>query len=488
MGWSSKEELLEIVYSDGRLQVLSDNNEDYTEVMILQEEDGDGEVIEAKFIDDESITVLTNENIFIKMYLFDMKKFKFARPACLDFNSPQSWSPTSDGSVIFALNSILYKLTPEDELIQKQIGQEAICHISLDHFNGIILVLTSNCRLLVLEIENFVLKLDIDVQKDVDIFGVTSITWLTNSNTPIAAISNISAGRIALVDLNEGIILQIQFPKDFHIKTESDGLRIFKDGQNWLVSLMPDIMKNLNFGKSEVSDFYDMFVRKDFDGIRALSSVKLAEIIDLGAREILNLSYEKILQENFINSIKFITKVLEEHLGNDENSRHTFSYITATVNRALVQFSVLAKLHKNGISLSPIEFEKNISIEQIIIRLCRNNLHGLSFEISVLLESDLSFILMDWAQKTIEKANNNDQELWIAISDKLLTWANQRESKIDYIQLAEVAVKKDRLKLAVRLLKLEKDTRKKIELLIRLNDYREAVIDAIQSKKPDQSN
>ena len=42
-------------------------------------------------------------------------------------------------------------------------------------------------------------------------------------------------------------------------------------------------------------------------------------------------------------------------------------------------------------------------------------------------------------------------------------------------------------KLAVKLLKLEKDTRRKIELLAQLNEYREAVIESVQSQKQDQS-
>ena len=73
------------------------------------------------------------------------------------------------------------------------------------------------------------------------------------------------------------------------------------------------------------------------------------------------------------------------------------------------------------------------------------------------------------------------------ISDKLFTWGKQQKfSGIDFVQLAQICIKENRPKLALRLIKLEKDARKKIELLVQLNEYREAVIESVQSAKQDQ--
>ena len=51
LGWSYKEELLEVIFSDGRFQVFSDNLRDYTEISLLEDNNCafDEIVLEAKF-------------------------------------------------------------------------------------------------------------------------------------------------------------------------------------------------------------------------------------------------------------------------------------------------------------------------------------------------------------------------------------------------------------------------------------------------------
>lgn len=478
---------MEIVYSDGRFQVFSENFQDYTEISLFDDELSDEIILEAKLIGDESISVLTSENNFITLDLFDMKKIKYVRPDCLAFNSPQNWFPVSDGSIIFALNSCLYKITAEDELIQKHLIYETICQLDYDDETEDLLILTSDSRLLVVNSKEFKVKNDLNVQEAIDVYSITEIYWFMNSETKIAALLNNSTGKITLIDIDEGANIQISLAQNISIARETDGLRFFLSGRNWLLTLMPDIINELNIGDSILSKFYEMFVKKDFDGIRALSSINLSEIIDLSSKYLLSLAYEERLQENFINSLKFAVKILEEKFGVDENSRHTFSYITANFNRALTECSVLKKINSNGLTVSPKEFQNNLCEEQLLQRLCRMNLHGLAFEIAILLEIDLSLILMDWVKKVIEKSKFYDKDLWKIISDKLLTWGNQRSSQVDYIEVAEFAKKNGKPKLALKLLKFEKETRRKIELLVQLNDYREAVIESVQSGKEDQS-
>lgn len=479
-----------MVYEDGRLHVFSDNFQDYTEISLFEDDWSDEIILEAKFIGDESITILTSENNFITLDLFEMKKIKYVRPDCLAFNSPQNWFPTSDGSVIFALNSCLYKITSDDELTQKKIVYETICQLSYDEKSEDLLILTSDCRVLVVNEKEFKVKTDVDVKEYVDVYSISGIHWFVNSvdGIIIAALSSTATGKIIFVDLSEGITSQITIAKNFSIIRETDGLRMIQNGRNWLVTSMPTIISELNSGKSKLSDFYEMFSNKDFEGIRALSNVNLSELIDQGSKSLLSLAYEQQLQENFINSLKFAVKIIEEKLGSDENSKHIFSYITANFNRALMECSVLKKLNSNGMAVSPSEFKNNLCDETILRRICRIDMHGLAFEIAILLDSDLSVILLDWIKKVLEKSAIEDKRLWEMISDKLLTWGGLRANHVDYIELAEYAKKKGKSKLALKLLKLEKDTKKKIDLLVELNDYREAVIESVQAGKQDQSN
>lgn len=415
-----------------------------------------------------------------------MKKFKYAKPDCLTFNFPQNWFPASDGSIIFALNSCIYKLTKEDELIQKNLAYEAICQIDYDDKNEDLLVLTSNSRLLVINMNEFEVKFDINVQESIDVYSINEIYWFINSESNMAALSSTSTGKVTFIDLTEGANIQISMAKNSSIVRETDGLRFFQSGRNWILTLMPDIINELNIGDSKLSKFYEMFIKKDFDAIRALSNINLAEIIDLSSKSLISLAYEQKLQENFVNSLKFAVKVLEEKLGTDDNSRHTFSYITANFNRALVECSVLKKINSNRLAVSPIEFKNNFCEDKLLQRLCRMDLHGIAFEVAILLEMNLSIVLMDWVKKMIHKSKSDDHELWKTISDKILTWGNQRMSQIDYIELAETAKKTGKAKLALKLLKFEKDARRKIELLVQLNDYREAVIESAHSEKQDQ--
>lgn len=486
IGWSKKEELLEIIFSDGRFQVLSDNFQDYTEILLLEDEGKDEIILEAKFIGDESVTILTSENNFIILDLFDMKRFKFLKPDCLTFNSPQNWFPTSDGSIIFVLNSCIYKLTTDDELIQKNLVYETVCRVDYDEKSNELLILSSDSRLLTVNADEFKVNVDINVQDSVDVYSISEIYWLINSEKNIALLSSSSMGKIYLIDLTNGTSIQTSIAKNMVISREIDGIRFFKNGKNWLLTWMPDIINELNIGNSKLSNFFGMFVKKDYDGIRKLSNINLSELIDLSSKSLISLAYEENLQENFINSLKFGVKVLEEKLGSDENSKHTFSYITANFNRSLTECSVLKKINSNGLTVSPKQFKYFLSETQLLERLCRIDLHGLAFEIAILLEIDLSIILMDWVKKVIEKSKVDDKELWKIISDKLMTWGNQRSSSVDYIELAEIAKKKGKSKLAIKLLKFEKDTKRKIELLVQLNDYREAVIESVQSGKQEQ--
>jgi hypothetical protein len=488
IGWSVKEELLEIIYSDGRFQVLSDNFQGYTEILLFEDQGIDEIVLEAKFIGDESVTILTSANNFITLDLFYMERFKFVKPDCLTFNSPQNWFPTSDGSIIFILNSCIYKLTADDELIQKNLTYDTICRIDYDEKNDDLLILTSDSRLLIVNTEEFNVKIDINIQESVDAYSISEIYWFISSGENIAVLSSSSMGKISLIDLIDGTSILITLAKNMVISQEIDGLRFFQNGRNWLLTLMPDIINELNLGYSKLSNFFGMFVKKGFDGIRALSSVNLSEIIDLSSKSLLILSFEQNLQENFMNSLKFGVKVLEEKLGSDENSRHTFSYITANFNRSLTECTVLKKINSNGLALSPKQFKYFLSAEKLLQRLCRIELHGLAFEIAILLEIDHSIILMDWVKKVIEKSKFDNKELWKIVSDKLMTWGrgNQRASGVDYIELADIAKKNGKAKLALKLLKFEKDTKRKIELLIQLNDYREAVIESVQSGKQEQ--
>ena len=485
LGWSHKEELLEIIYTDGRVQVMSDNLTDFTELSFFDHNGGDDEIVlEAKFLDDESITILTSENNFISFDLFNMTKFKYVQPEFLEFNSPQSWCPTTDESVVFAINTSLYKIKSNDEMIQKQIGYGTICHLDIDHNSNDLLVLTSDYRILVINSIDFTVKFDVNVNEEIDVFSINRILWLTDSKTNIAVLSSSSTGNIALVDLNEGNILHECFSKSFLVSKESDGVRIVQNGRNSLITLMPSIMNDLTAENSKISTFFEFYVKKDFESIQSMTSLQLSEIIDLSSKSLLLLCYEQKLQENYAASIKFAVKVLEEKLGSDDNSKHTFSYITANINRSLTKCIVLKKLHENGMAVSPQELLGDLSDGKIIVRLCRSNSHGLAFEVGVLLESEIWMVLMDWTKKAIENLNIDEKELWTIISDKIFTWGNYH---VDFIQLAEVAIKNKKFKLAVKLLKLEKDTRRKIELLVQLNEYREAVIESVQSQKQDQS-
>ena len=191
LGWSHKEELLEIIYTDGRVQVMSDNLTDFTELSFFDHNGGDDEIVlEAKFLDDESITILTSENNFISFDLFNMTKFKYVQPEFLEFNSPQSWCPTTDESVVFAINTSLYKIKSNDEMIQKQIGYGTICHLDIDHNSNDLLVLTSDYRILVINSIDFTVKFDVNVNEEIDVFSINRILWLTDSKTNIAVLSS----------------------------------------------------------------------------------------------------------------------------------------------------------------------------------------------------------------------------------------------------------------------------------------------------------
>ena len=178
-----------------------------------------------------------------------------------------------------------------------------------------------------------------------------------------------------------------------------------------------------------------------------MSNVSLTEIIEVGSKKISFFHcLEANLQETFVSAIKFAVKILDKKLGDNENSKHTFSYVTANFKRSLIECDVLRKLHSCGIFISPDEFKNNTSTDQILIRLCRLNLHGNAFEIAVLLEGNISVILMDWTRKVIEKSEESDKDIWMKISDKLFTWENNKNSMESILSslLKFVSKKRDR--------------------------------------------
>lgn len=443
-------------------------------------------ILEAKFVGDDWVTVLTSENNFVSLDLFEMKRKKFIKPECLEFNSPQCWFPDNNGGVIFALNSCLYKFTAEDELIQKHTGYETICHLQSDRKKEHMLVLTSDFRLLVFDTYRFELKYDVNVQEFVDVFSISEVNWLTDR---LVTLENASMGKLTVVDLCEGDCLQVTLAKGFVSLCESDGLRIFQSGLNWLLTPMPVCMSDFNTGDSKLARTFDLYAKGNLEEIKCLSSVSLSEIIDLSSKDLILFGYEKQLLDQILNFLKYAVNVLEEQLGNDFNSKHTFSYITANCNRAITECSVLAKLHQNNLVVSPREFNDTFINSKMLNRLCQLDLHGLAFECSVLLNLDLSDVLMDWAKKMLEISQESEKDLWITISDKLMTWGNTlKNHRMDYIALSETALKHSKPKIALKLLKFEKDMRRKIELLVELNDYREAVIESVQSGQADNSN
>lgn len=78
-----------------------------------------------------------------------------------------------------------------------------------------------------------------------------------------------------------------------------------------------------------------------------------------------------------------------------------------------------------------------------------------------------------------------EEELWVAVSDKCMTWSHRAVS-LDYLKLAEAAVRCDKTKLAKRLLRLEKDVRRKLDLLVMINDHREALVESVRSGHPEE--
>ena len=61
----------------------------------------------------------------------------------------------------------------------------------------------------------------------------------------------------------------------------------------------------------------------------------------------------------------------------------------------------------------------------------------------IIKQSNFQILFYDYGQSIkpsdIEKSKFDDKELWKIISDKLMTWGNQRASRVDYIELAENA-------------------------------------------------
>lgn len=481
---------MEVVYSDGRFHALAGNYEDYTEISILDAVNTGEIVLEAKFIKDDLISVLTSENNFISFDLTNMTRINYIKPEMLDFNSPQCWFPTIDGSIVFGLNSSLFKLTIDNYLLQKDFGYDIICHADSDYEAGEVLLLTSDGRLIVLNINSFELILDVSIKDYANVYAVNAVAWVNNdSSKKIAALILSSSGKISFIDLFEGSFGHSSFPKNFISFKEIDGLRVVYNGLNWLITLLPQEMKKLADEGSKFGKLHGFFVKKNFHSIESMSNVDLSEAIDSISSNLLSISYESELTEKIINAGSFAVKCLENALSHDQNSKHTFSYVTANFNRAVNECSVLKKLNKAGIALSPEEFRKCLKDETIMGILNNFNNHSLALEIGVILELDLAATLMDWTRKLIKESTLDELALWNEISDKLFTWSKRRgnSNNLDFISLSELAIEFEKPKLAGKILKLEKDAKRKIELLVKLNQYRDAVIESINSGKKDQS-
>lgn len=488
IGWSHREELLEIVFVDGYLQVYTEDFGNYKEFQILTKKSNE-KIIEAQFFEDSSTISLTSDNRFIKLDLFDLKLFEYLIPECLEFNSPQCWTISGDESILFAQSSDVFKLSTNDELTKKQIPYKTICHMRVNENE--LIILTIDSRLIVLELNNnFQVKYDVNVGYDVEIFCVNGVDWL---NSSIAVILQSASGKLHLVDLYSGKVLQLQFSKNFITEKEVDGIRVISQNNNCLITKMSTILVDLNFKSSSesiVSEFYDRYIKNELEEIRKFPLAKLVEIIDLCAKTLPQLTYQKSLRTNLQMALKISSEFLKDHLSNDDNSRQTFTYLTAMTQMSFAKCTSLDNIISHGISSSPLQFEDPRVIERLLTRLCRRNLYFVAFEIAVLLELDLTVIIMNWARQGILKSDKiiDDETLWYLISDKIFTWSSHRAINLDFFELADLALNNNRLKLSRKLINLESNNRKKIELLAALPDHRIAIIESIKTGSQDQSN
>jgi hypothetical protein len=75
----------------------------------------------------------------------------------------------------------------------------------------------------------------------------------------------------------------------------------------------------------------------------------------------------------------------------------------------------------------------------------------------------------------------HEKELTGKVMDKLMTWSPHRAAKVDYLRLAEEAIRLELNSLASRLLQQCPTSKEKIELLIKVDAYEEALKAAINA-------
>lgn len=81
----------------------------------------------------------------------------------------------------------------------------------------------------------------------------------------------------------------------------------------------------------------------------------------------------------------------------------------------------------------------------------------------------------------MKRPGHREREITDKIMDKLMTWSPSRATRVDYLRLAEEAIRLQLNSLASRLLQNCPTSREKIELLVKVDAYEEALKAAINS-------
>ena len=84
----------------------------------------------------------------------------------------------------------------------------------------------------------------------------------------------------------------------------------------------------------------------------------------------------------------------------------------------------------------------------------------------------------------MKQKGQNEKELTAKVMDKLMTWSPHRAAKVDYLRLAEEAIRLQLSSLASRLLQQCTTSREKIELLVKIDAYEEALKAAVETAHP----
>lgn len=177
--------------SSGRL-VRAQSGEKWSEQVLPI----DNELIEAQYYDG-SIYALDSDNNFHRFSTDEC--FSYARPACLQFSSPQCWCPLAGGKIIFAQQNRLFVLDQEDELVEQSFDPYGpICRLCLLKGDRIAL-LTSDGRLLIVHSHYLSLLADIQIE-----FNVLAVDSLQSLNDDIILAAQSASGRATLISLTDG--------------------------------------------------------------------------------------------------------------------------------------------------------------------------------------------------------------------------------------------------------------------------------------------